>query len=296
MLFDDLERMSFAPIFGQRVASGQGGPAAPAELDYGPAREFDLLKGKVKPLGSRYRNPLTKFRVERTSACIACGKCAEVCGFGVHKKAGQAMLGTRARFCMGAEYCKARGAYCVETCPVGALRVGPNPVWKTFGDPRWPADLLVATWEQAETGRPPASNLEYRVGQSGGGFDRLDFLFPAEAPDKSFAPAEVDLTVPLNRRRDEQRPRITIGWPIYGGGMSFGSVSLSTMVSRGKAFATYDSFTCTGEGGYPDVLKPYDDHVITQVATGLFGVREETIQRVRIVEFKYAQEIGRAHV
>src|SRR4030043_285432 len=36
-------------------------------------------------------------------------------------------------------------------------------------------------------------------------------------------------------------------------------------------------------------LRPYDDHVITQVATGLFGVREETIQRVRIVEFKYAQ-------
>jgi glutamate synthase domain-containing protein 2 len=29
--------------------------------------------------------------------------------------------------------------------------------------------------------------------------------------------------------------------------------------------------------------------VITQVATGLFGVREETIQRVKIVEFKYAQ-------
>jgi glutamate synthase domain-containing protein 2 len=34
---------------------------------------------------------------------------------------------------------------------------------------------------------------------------------------------------------------------------------------------------------------PYNDHVITQVATGLFGVREETIQRVKIVEFKYAQ-------
>jgi glutamate synthase domain-containing protein 2 len=29
--------------------------------------------------------------------------------------------------------------------------------------------------------------------------------------------------------------------------------------------------------------------MITQVATGLFGVREDTIQRVRIVEFKYAQ-------
>jgi glutamate synthase domain-containing protein 2 len=36
-------------------------------------------------------------------------------------------------------------------------------------------------------------------------------------------------------------------------------------------------------------LRPYDEHMITQIATGLFGVREETIQRVPIVEFKYAQ-------
>ena len=42
-------------------------------------------------------------------------------------------------------------------------------------------------------------------------------------------------------------------------------------------------------GRLPRDLYPYADNIITQVATGLFGVREETIQRVRIVEFKYAQ-------
>lgn len=47
--------------------------------------------------------------------------------------------------------------------------------------------------------------------------------------------------------------------------------------------------TCTGEGGYPEELVPYADYVITQVATGLFGVREQTIQRAPMVEFKYAQ-------
>jgi glutamate synthase domain-containing protein 2 len=36
-------------------------------------------------------------------------------------------------------------------------------------------------------------------------------------------------------------------------------------------------------------LVPYKDHIITQVATGMFGVREETIQYAPIVEFKYAQ-------
>ena len=153
---------------------------------------------------------------------------------------------------------------------------------------RWTADLLLATWHQAETGRPPDNGLEYRVGESGGGFDRIDFKFPEQLPDPSLKPQDVDLSIPLNRRKDG-RPEVVIGFPVYGGGMSFGSVSLTTILSRAAAYTAMNSFTCTGEGGYPDDLKKYDDHVITQIATGLFGVREETIQRVRIVEFKYAQ-------
>jgi len=71
--------------------------------------------------------------------------------------------------------------------------------------------------------------------------------------------------------------------------MSFGSVSNVTQLSKARAAVAWNTFTCTGEGGYMERMRPYDDHVITQVATGLFGVREETIQRVPIVEFKYAQ-------
>jgi glutamate synthase domain-containing protein 2 len=56
-----------------------------------------------------------------------------------------------------------------------------------------------------------------------------------------------------------------------------------------RAAKAWNTFSCTGEGGYPDRFIPYADHMITQVATGLFGVREETVQRARIVEFKYAQ-------
>ena len=100
--------------------------------------------------------------------------------------------------------------------------------------------------------------------------------------------SEIDTGLELNRRNDG-RPRVHIDLPIYGGGMSFGSVSIHVMLARARAATAWNTFTCTGEGGYPERLEPYDDHVITQVATGLFGVREETIQRVRIVEFKYAQ-------
>jgi glutamate synthase domain-containing protein 2 len=99
---------------------------------------------------------------------------------------------------------------------------------------------------------------------------------------------EIDISLELNRRNDG-RPNIKIDVPWYGGGMSFGSISNVTQLSKVRAASAWNTFSCSGEGGYMERLRPYDDHMITQVATGLFGVREETIQRVPIVEFKYAQ-------
>ncbi|MGD8586410.1 MAG: FMN-binding glutamate synthase family protein [Chloroflexota bacterium] len=164
-----------------------------------------------------------------------------------------------------------------------SLESGPPPA---LGDYRWTDELILSTWHMANTGRTPDNGLEYRVGRSGGGFDRLDFKF---LPEAQWRPADepVDLSLPLNRR--EEGRRITIDLPFYGGGMSFGSISEQVMLSRAMAARRWNTFTCTGEGGYPPSLIPYGDYVITQVATGMFGVREETIQRARIVEFKYAQ-------
>jgi glutamate synthase domain-containing protein 2 len=61
------------------------------------------------------------------------------------------------------------------------------------------------------------------------------------------------------------------------------------MLSRAMAAQKWGTFTSTGEGGYPDALVPFRDNIITQVATGMFGVREQTIQYARVMEFKYAQ-------
>jgi len=155
-----------------------------------------------------------------------------------------------------------------------------------LGDARWTTDLILSTWVMAETGRPPENGLEYRTGDSDGGFDRLDFKF---LPETGWTPADVpiDLSIPLNRRAEGEK--ITIPIPIYGGGMSYGSVSEQVMLSRAMAAKHWETFTSTGEGGYPEALVPFHDHVITQVATGMFGVREQTIQYARLMEFKYAQ-------
>lgn len=283
MFFDDLERESFSPLFGMRTSKlGCSTPSRSAVPAFGQREAGDL----VRDCPSRFRNRLSKYKVIRTSACIACGRCAEVCTYGVHVKAGGRMLAPKSWLCRGADFCKAKKAFCVDECPAGALRVGLDPSWEAFGDARWPPDLLAATWVQAETGYPPEQDFEYRVGASGGGFDRIEIV--SDEGTSKVSSSTVDLGIPLNRRGDG-RPELRIGIPFYGGGMSFGSVSLTTMLARARAYKAFNSFMCTGEGGYPDELAAYHEHVITQVATGLFGVSEETIQRAPIVEFKYAQ-------
>src|SRR3972149_8878563 len=99
------------------------------------------------------------------------------------------------------------------------------------GDKRWTAELLLATYEQATTGSPPIG-LEYKIGKSGGGFDRLDFKIPENASNLE-TNDDFDLSIELNRRA--VGPKIRIPIPIYGAGMSFGSVSLNFMLARALA-------------------------------------------------------------
>ena len=155
-----------------------------------------------------------------------------------------------------------------------------------LGDSRWPPELILATWVQADTGRPPSNGLEHRIGESGGGFDLLDFRF-ADASRRIPESEPIDMSIPLNRRPYDRAIEIPVPW--YGAGMSYGSISEQIMLARAKAARKWRTFTCTGEGGYPDSVAEYREHVITQIATGMFGVREETILRAPIVEFKYAQ-------
>jgi glutamate synthase domain-containing protein 2 len=155
-----------------------------------------------------------------------------------------------------------------------------------LGDARWTDHLILSTWHMADTGEAPTNGLEYRTGRSEGGFDRLAFKIRPQAewtPDST----PIRLSLPLNRRGSGREIEIDI--PVYGGGMSYGSISEQVMLARAMAAREWNTFTCTGEGGYPPALVPYRDHVITQIATGLFGVREETIRYAPILEFKYAQ-------
>jgi glutamate synthase domain-containing protein 2/NAD-dependent dihydropyrimidine dehydrogenase PreA subunit len=244
---------------------------------------------EVKSAPSRFRNTIGKYTLKRSSACIACGLCAELCPYGVHPRYENFSKTLRPveHNCIGFE-CKKNDYFCIDRCPQKALSLALNPALETLGDYRWTAEMLIAHWAMAETGEPPVVNLEYNLGNSGGGFDKIRFKQPSPADYLSIADEEMDLGLELNKRKDG-RPERRLSLPCYSGGMSYGSMALNALVGRARAAQKLDTLTCTGEGGYPNEFIPYADYVITQVATGLFGVREETIRFAPVIEFKYAQ-------
>jgi glutamate synthase domain-containing protein 2/NAD-dependent dihydropyrimidine dehydrogenase PreA subunit len=234
---------------------------------------------------ARFRNPISKYRIAIDSQCDNCGICIAACPYGVYAQGSRKPRILEEHFCLGPS-CQKNAFCCLSRCPRKAITLRPNPSFEVLGDRRWTAELLSGTWHMAETGNIPHTDLNYKTGASGGGFDKLRLVYPPGPGGVN--PEEITTAIDLNRSGDH-RPQITIPLPLYLGGMSYGSVSIVSMLSRIRAAKALGTFCSTGEGGYPDELKPYDDHIITQVATGLFGVREETVQRVRIVEFKYAQ-------
>lgn len=177
-----------------------------------------------------------------------------------------------------------------ESVPFSSYPLLPQPNGGE-GDFRWPTALLLSTQSQSRSGRPPSGELEYRLGASEGGFDRLAFKVELDKDPKqpvTAAPDSYDLSLALNHR-DMNRPERKIPLPWYGAGMSYGSISLPVMLARARAAQQLGTYISTGEGGYPEALIPYADHIITQVATGLFGVSEATLQSTPIIEIKYAQ-------
>jgi ferredoxin len=243
----------------------------------------------IEEAGSRFRNTIGKYTIKRSSACVSCGLCAKLCPYGVHPRYENFSKPMRPveHKCIGFP-CKQNDFYCIDRCPQQALTLRLNPILETLGDYRWPSEMLIAHWEMAETGNLPRVDLEYNLGYSGGGFDKIRFKRPDPAIYRPIDDAALDLGLDLNKRKDG-RPERRLSLPCYSGGMSYGSMALTALTGRARAAQRLNTLTCTGEGGYPKEFVPYADFVITQVATGLFGVREETMRLAPVIEFKYAQ-------
>ena len=250
-------------------------------------RKYNILLKEEFKAPNRVSSPLSAYIVKvDKSRCIRCGLCESSCPYGVHQRIqGKMDLNEpKHNLCIG-HSCLKNDWCCVYACEWQALSINNNILNVVLGDKRWTFELLHETYRQANTGKAPVDEHKQQKGNSKGGFDILDFKQVSNT--SKIKKDDIDLSIPLNKRKTGYKIEIPI--PIYGGGMSYGSISLNVMKGRASAAKQIGTFTCTGEGGYPKELVPYADNIITQIATGLFGVREETINRSKIVELKYAQ-------
>lgn len=62
---------------------------------------------------------------------------------------------------------------CVQGCTKGLLSLSVNPEFLDLGDDYWKPDILLTTWNQADTGNIPVSGAGYRGPFHGPGFDSI---------------------------------------------------------------------------------------------------------------------------
>lgn len=91
---------------------------------------------------------------------------------------------------------------CVQECKGRFFSRAINPEYLRLGDNYWQSDIIATTWYQAETGKVPLGGLEYQVGNSDGGFDKLRFKFPQEKVKNNIKTENISTSISLNRRND----------------------------------------------------------------------------------------------
>jgi hypothetical protein len=62
---------------------------------------------------------------------------------------------------------------CVQSCTKGLLSLSLNPEFLSMGDDYWKPDIILTSWNQAESGRIPVSGAGYRGPFHGFGFDSI---------------------------------------------------------------------------------------------------------------------------
>jgi ferredoxin len=62
---------------------------------------------------------------------------------------------------------------CVQKCTKGLLALSANPTYERLGNKYWTPDIILTTWNQAETAKIPVSGGGYRGRFSGTGFDAM---------------------------------------------------------------------------------------------------------------------------
>lgn len=237
-----------------------------------------------------------EFVVRISQDCIKCKRCVSECSFGALKFEGDRVV---------AEHEKCVACHrCTSVCPVMALTVTQFP-FALKENSLWRLDIVRNLWRQAASG---AKIL------TGGGNDKPYPVFwdrmlldACQVTNPSIDPLRepMELRTYIGKKPEKLEfwqdksgeikvttvlePQIKLETPIVFAGMSFGAISLNAQLVLAKAAAALGTLMNTGEGGLPQELRPYKDHIVVQCASGRFGVNLDYLNSCAAIEIKIGQ-------
>ncbi|MEM3403232.1 MAG: glutamate synthase-related protein [Nitrososphaeria archaeon] len=252
----------------------------------GISRKFKKIVPKnLRPFYNRQKETLISFKRGKFryqvlidhNLCKKCGACVKICPQGVFKNIEEGYITPINDFeCVGCETC-------VEYCPVRAIRVHPVPETSKH---TWSRDTIDEIQLKSSSGHPivRGSGAWRRFPH----FDDLILLCAQTSRppiDHYREPCSTSIVI---GKRYAEKP-LKLNAPMIIGAMSFGAVSKETKIAIAKAATKVGVAVNTGEGGLLTEERENASLLITQYASGRFGVSAKYLQSADAIEIKIGQ-------
>ena len=243
-----------------------------------------------------------KFKVEiNRERCILCKRCTINCSFGAISFNGERIVADNYECVM----CQR----CAIMCPQNAIKISVNQVQYA---PHYNYDDRIRRiiYEQSSTGgvllASAGNDLPYHHIFDDLLMDACQVTNPAIDPLREPIETKIFVGRKLSQLefetdlRDvvlalEFPPNIELQTPIIVGHMSIGSISYNACASILKAVEKVGTLAGTGEGGLHRDFFRYKDHIISEVASGRFGVDNKYLKEVAALEIKIGQGAKPGH-
>ncbi|MHA1683950.1 MAG: glutamate synthase-related protein [Promethearchaeota archaeon] len=254
---------------------------------------------------SLHHKVFPKFRhVVDQSKCKKCTRCVSSCSFGALSFNGERIVADNDK-CVACQRC-------AVFCPADAIRIHlDDMVYNSHGT--YTPRIRKINWFQSSTGgvllASTGNDMPYRVIFDDIVLDACQVTNPSIDPlrepveTKVFLgskPPEMEFNVDPDddskiTMKTRFPPNFEMSMPIMVGHMSLGSISYNACMSIYKAVSELGIVAGSGEGGLNEAFYPYKNNLITEIASGRFGVDVNYLQGVAGLEIKIGQGAKPGH-